>query len=360
VQAADEPAQLGDGVLGLLVGVVEQLADGRRVLLVARLGAAERHPQRDEALLGAVVQVALELAPFRLPCVDDAGAAALQLVHSAGEHLGHRAEQRAGEGDVRGGERAQHGGCGEQQHEAEPGEQGAPAPGVDEGDPVRGGAVRRDRQAEQRHRQQRERTGQQPERDPGGEHPGRCGEQLVHGPAAHARVAPQDAAVAQGVGLERRQRLRVDLDAEQEPVAHAFDACQYGAHPHGDDPHRHPEERERQQHDTEEQARAQHERGRHARRGIEQQVGGREPGGRRHQRPQRIAVRDDMSGRRDGHASRLRSRSGRAPSCSSPVLGGASPMPVSGTHGSRCCPASGLPSPGRAGCGSACDLRRYR
>ena len=69
VDAAHEVAQLADRQLGLLVGADDQLGGAGRV--AARLepltGHAEVHRQRDEALLGAVVEVALDAARARSP-----------------------------------------------------------------------------------------------------------------------------------------------------------------------------------------------------------------------------------------------------------------------------------------------------
>ena len=57
------------------------IADGvGRVVLDRVAGEAELHGQRDEVLLGAVVQVALELAALGVAGGDDAGAGLLQLV----------------------------------------------------------------------------------------------------------------------------------------------------------------------------------------------------------------------------------------------------------------------------------------
>ena len=71
-----------DGPLGLVVGVADE-GDGRRVVvppLQALLGQAEVHGQRDEALLRAVVEVALDAAALGLGGVDRRFAALRELL----------------------------------------------------------------------------------------------------------------------------------------------------------------------------------------------------------------------------------------------------------------------------------------
>ena len=62
--------QLGQGRLGFLVGVCDGLVgllDGRGL----GLGHAQVHGQRDQPLLGAVVQVPLQAAPLGVARLDD-------------------------------------------------------------------------------------------------------------------------------------------------------------------------------------------------------------------------------------------------------------------------------------------------
>ena len=74
-------AQLGQRQAGLVTGVLDQL-DG---LGVARLGAtfghAQRQGQRHEALLRAVVEVALDAPPLGVTGGDDARARVLEVGH---------------------------------------------------------------------------------------------------------------------------------------------------------------------------------------------------------------------------------------------------------------------------------------
>ena len=75
VDAADQLAQLGEGLLRLLLRLVDACGGGRAGRQVEP-GEPQRHRQRDQALLGAVVEVALDAPPLELECVDQAGARA--------------------------------------------------------------------------------------------------------------------------------------------------------------------------------------------------------------------------------------------------------------------------------------------
>ena len=70
VDAPDEVAQLGEGRLGLVVGVGHERLGLLGVGVEALAGPAEVHGERDEPLLGAVVQVALDAAALGLGAVD--------------------------------------------------------------------------------------------------------------------------------------------------------------------------------------------------------------------------------------------------------------------------------------------------
>ena len=81
VDAPGDVAQLGDGLLGAVVGLVDELADPIEVDLVVGqllLGHAEPHGQRDQLGLGAVVQVALDAAQRGGRGVDGHGAGLLE------------------------------------------------------------------------------------------------------------------------------------------------------------------------------------------------------------------------------------------------------------------------------------------
>jgi hypothetical protein len=80
VQAADQVAEFGQGRLGVLVGFGQGLL---RLLggFGVDPGQAQVHGQRDELLLGAVVQVPLQPAPFGVGGVDGAGPGLGQVLH---------------------------------------------------------------------------------------------------------------------------------------------------------------------------------------------------------------------------------------------------------------------------------------
>src|SRR5205823_13484170 len=83
VDPARELAQLGEGERQLLVGAREQL----QRLVVARgralAGKAERERQRDEALLRAVVEIALEPPPLCVLRLDEPDARGTELPFGA-------------------------------------------------------------------------------------------------------------------------------------------------------------------------------------------------------------------------------------------------------------------------------------
>ena len=75
MDAARELAQLADRELELVDGVGEHLVElGRHVGPEPLLGCAELERERDEPLLGAVVDVPLDPSPLLVPCRHDPGA----------------------------------------------------------------------------------------------------------------------------------------------------------------------------------------------------------------------------------------------------------------------------------------------
>jgi hypothetical protein len=80
VQAADQVAEFGEGRLGILVGLGQGLM---RLLggFGVDPGQAQVHGQRDEPLLGPVVQVPFQPAPFGVGGVDGAGPGLGQVLH---------------------------------------------------------------------------------------------------------------------------------------------------------------------------------------------------------------------------------------------------------------------------------------
>ena len=78
-QAVGDLAQLGDGRAQLGDGLVEQAVHIACAVVEVSLGQAQRHAERDEPLLGAVVQVALEPAALLVAGMDEPGAAGLDL-----------------------------------------------------------------------------------------------------------------------------------------------------------------------------------------------------------------------------------------------------------------------------------------
>ena len=108
VDATDHVAQLGDRVLRLLVRAGDQLPGGLRVGVELLLGHPEVHRQRDQVLLRAVVQVALDPAALGVRRVDHPGPRLGQRGHLRGQHLGPaRRQQRADQREL--GVRQRHG-----------------------------------------------------------------------------------------------------------------------------------------------------------------------------------------------------------------------------------------------------------
>ena len=95
VHAPDEVAQLGKGLFGLRVGLVDQLLGSVGVVGELRLGPAEFHGQRDQPLLRAVVQVTLDPPPLRLGRVHHPLPADFEFGHPGGQ-VTRRAEQPTG------------------------------------------------------------------------------------------------------------------------------------------------------------------------------------------------------------------------------------------------------------------------
>ena len=97
VDAADQLPQLGQGLLGLLVGGADLLCGGR-VGRQVEPNLAKGHGQGDQPLLGAVVQVALDAAPLQLEGIGQAGPRAGDLDQPLVQlHLAGR-EDQPGEG----------------------------------------------------------------------------------------------------------------------------------------------------------------------------------------------------------------------------------------------------------------------
>lgn len=120
MQAADQVAQLGDGGLGLLMGVDDHLHRLGRHVLEGLAGQAEVHRQRDQPLLGAVVQIPLDPAALGIGRVDHAGPALGQIRHPLLELAGPaRAEQGPRRAAVDPGYSHQQPGRGEQQGPAD-------------------------------------------------------------------------------------------------------------------------------------------------------------------------------------------------------------------------------------------------
>ena len=83
VDAVGQVAQLLDRVLHRVAERVEHLGGGLGVVGEHVLGEAEVHRQRHEVLLGAVVEVALDLAPLGVAGGHDAGTRGAQVVVGA-------------------------------------------------------------------------------------------------------------------------------------------------------------------------------------------------------------------------------------------------------------------------------------
>ena len=128
VDAPGDVAQLGDGLLGSPVRLVDELAHPFEVDLVPALelllGHPEAHGQSDQLGLGAVVQVALDPPQRRRRGVDRLAPGLLERAHPGRHGVG--AEQGADEEPVHVGEAAHDPGGGEEEDDAEE-EDGHPA-----------------------------------------------------------------------------------------------------------------------------------------------------------------------------------------------------------------------------------------
>ena len=95
-----------DRLAGLLVGLGDEVL-GPFAVGHPPAGEPEDERHRDEPLLGAVVEVALQAAALGVGGGDDAGARALEVLHAGGElGVGAGAEQGARHGGVHRGQRA--------------------------------------------------------------------------------------------------------------------------------------------------------------------------------------------------------------------------------------------------------------
>ena len=111
--AAGELAQLVEGLLGLFHGALDDGRRGRRVLLGLPVGTGQVHAQAHEALLGAVVDVALQATAGVGLGALDGGPGGLEAADLAapGEH-------GAAEPDLHGGQAPQDGGGGQGEDDA--------------------------------------------------------------------------------------------------------------------------------------------------------------------------------------------------------------------------------------------------
>ena len=98
MDAAGELAQLLEGELELAPGGIEQLARERRVAVELAPREAQLDRERDEPLLGAVVEVALEAPALEHRDVDEPRARALELL-DAGAQLGLEVVAQAGDAE---------------------------------------------------------------------------------------------------------------------------------------------------------------------------------------------------------------------------------------------------------------------
>lgn len=131
VDAVDQLPQLGQDLTGLRVGL-RQLV-GQRARRRVEPGQAEGHGEGDQALLGAVVQIALDPAPLGLEGVDEAGPGGDDLPDRPRLRVA-RGEQGPGEGGAGTGDGGE--GVGERDEEEGAEERGGEGLGVG-GDQVR-------------------------------------------------------------------------------------------------------------------------------------------------------------------------------------------------------------------------------
>ena len=108
MQPAGEITQLHQRMLGIGMGLVEQFARRLGVVFIARTSPPEIHGQRDEALLGAVMQVSLDTPALCLSGIDDPRPAALKLVDALRELRRAHAEDRTCESTLRRGQPDRH------------------------------------------------------------------------------------------------------------------------------------------------------------------------------------------------------------------------------------------------------------
>ncbi len=209
MDAASEVAQLLEGLSDLLAGVAHQLRCARLPLLGALLGHPQGERQRYEALLGPVVEVALEAAALGVGGGDHAGLGAAQLRHLGGQlRVLVRAEQLQGEPAVQAAERAERGDSGEEQKGAERHERQRLRHGVD---------------AQPETRPVVDRSGQQRGASPEHDHrqrerhdPGRQLQHQEHQVLPGGRVGEAPAQQSPARGSRRRAPVGVrDLDAHQ-------------------------------------------------------------------------------------------------------------------------------------------------
>jgi hypothetical protein len=86
VDAAGQLAQLLDRELGLLARLRDQRRRALRIVVDARLGDAECHRHRDEPLLRAVVEVALDPPALGVGRGDDPLPRGAQIVDAVPQH----------------------------------------------------------------------------------------------------------------------------------------------------------------------------------------------------------------------------------------------------------------------------------
>jgi hypothetical protein len=136
MDAAGQVAQLLQREAGLLPRLAHELgclgiARGR-----ALLGHAQVERQGDEALLRAIVEVALDPPALRVRRLDDAGARVAEVRHLGGESRVHvRAEKQLGVGAVQAADRAEDGDPDPQHHGADRNQQERLRPRIHLGQP---------------------------------------------------------------------------------------------------------------------------------------------------------------------------------------------------------------------------------
>jgi hypothetical protein len=291
VDAARQVAQVGEGALGLFVRLADQLGGRLRVGAELLPGHAEVHGEGDQALLGAVVEVALDAAALVLGRVHRPVAAGLQGVDPGAQLRLAGAEQAPGDGGVGGAHATGGPGGDEAQQQADHGGGQGLRQGVQHhvgavAEPDRLDAAARQQAVVDRHRQQGERGAPQGHGDdepghPEGEQQHQVGEVLPGGGVGgHRKPARQQAA-------GRRRPVRVgDAGAEREadPAALQPGAAPPGHHGERQDRQADPDDHQGGAHrDAADQRHEPEDPDGHAR----HQVGGGRPGPRLDGRPQR-------------------------------------------------------------------------